>query len=366
LLARQLERVQRLAARLAIARQVEQPPVGPAQPRQRSGVDRQPLDARRARRIVAIERHRVDPDRVVEVERLLEVAERRAQVARRQEVDLPRARARDRRRRVVAHPVTERLAPAGREIVAIQPIELVVLGAGVDHRRAVRRPVVRLDRGVARAGDAHDRARGDVEHVDRLRLIGEHQLAPVGRPREAAAKPRAQPGQPAIGRAGRAHVDLVLAARVRHVRDALAVGRVHPAVLADPRRLRQVDDRPAVAGRLEQLAAPADQRARTVGRRVERAQPRRDRDRARRSLGQRAVDRDGQRVVAPGREVQHAQLVEQLVRDPPAAQARVPLVGGAVTRQLRERPRGHIVAVQVHAAQRQLRATPGRGSWRPR
>src|SRR6185295_8188349 len=97
-----------------------------------------------------------------------------------------------------------------------------------------------------------------------LGLIDEQQPPPVGRPAQTLREAATAPGERAVVRARATEVDLVLAAAIRDVGDPLAIRRVDPGVLADPRGPRQVDRGLAIARELDQLAAGTEQRARSV------------------------------------------------------------------------------------------------------
>ena len=233
---------------------------------------------------------------------------------------------------------------------------------GVGHREgevaSARRPdvVAKLPARLVRHVD--DLLRLELDDVELPLLVAEGQVLAVRRPlRGVAHRPPA--GRELLGLAGavlRDQVDLVLAGRVRDVRDTPAVGRPARPPVVRRRAPRQVAGRTVLDGSREDVAAGHEERPfplraqrgalDQVGRRHSRRPHRqavvrhRDRDRT----GRPVVDRVD------------LQLPVQLVDDPVGAVVAGPAdVPRVAVGELRRFSRGEVVAVEVE------RSVPVRG-----
>ena len=228
---------------------------------------------------------------------------------------------------------------------------------GVAHRErqvaAAGRPDVVAQRPARLVGDVDDRLRLDVDDVQPAVLVAEGQVLPGGRPlrRVAHRLPAAGELLRLAGAVLRDQVDLVLAARVRDVRDAAAVGRparplvVRAGAAGEVARRAVLDrGREHVAARHEEGPLPLRAELRVldeVGRRD-----------ARRPHGEPVVrhrDRDGARRALVDRV--DLQLAVQLVDDAAGAVVARPAdVPRLAVGELRRLARGEVVAVEVERA----------------
>ena len=215
---------------------------------------------------------------------------------------------------------------------------------------AAGRPDVVAKRSARLVRHVDDRLRLDVEDVQLPVLVAEGEMLPGRRPlRRVPHRPSAG-GEP-LRRAGavlRDEVDLVLARRVRHVRDAAAVRRPARPLVVRRRAARQVARRSVLDRRGEDVAARDEQRPlplRTQLRVLDQAgggDPRR--------THREAVvrHRDGDRTRRPPVDGVDLQLAVQLVDDPVrAVVARPADVPGVAVGELLRLARAEVVAVEV-------------------